>query len=229
MRSGAPLRHAENAIIVFVKYPTPGNVKTRIAADTGPLAASQLYKSCAEHTLRVACGCPGASVCVAYAFMNGGQVNDCVNDLQMRLWLDLIEDMQGCSYLQQAPDSDLGMRMADAICKTLGSGAQKVVFGPALDGGYYLVGMSRFPDKVFEEVQWSTPSVLQQSLDQAHAMGWSCAPVTSLPACQDLDTIWDVRAWMSRNRNHPLCIEFEEVLSSLLTSEQGLEPPCKPV
>ena len=39
----------------------------------------------------------------------------------------------------------------------------------------------------------------------------------------------DVRAWMSRNRNHPLCIEFEEVLSSLLTSEQELEPPCKPV
>ena len=34
--------------------------------------------------------------------------------------------MQGCSYLQQAPDSDLGMRMADAICKTLGSGAKKV-------------------------------------------------------------------------------------------------------
>ena len=34
--------------------------------------------------------------------------------------------MQGCSYLQQALDGDLGMRMADAICKTLESGAQKV-------------------------------------------------------------------------------------------------------
>ena len=56
MRSKAPLRHAERAVVVFVKYPTPGNVKTRVAADTGPLAASQLYKLCAEHTFRVACG-----------------------------------------------------------------------------------------------------------------------------------------------------------------------------
>ena len=34
--------------------------------------------------------------------------------------------VQGCAYLQQALDSDLGMRMTDAICRTLESGAQKV-------------------------------------------------------------------------------------------------------
>ena len=47
----------ERAIIIFVKYPTPGAVKTRLVAGVGPLTSSQLYKACAEHTVRVACRC----------------------------------------------------------------------------------------------------------------------------------------------------------------------------
>ena len=45
------------SVILFVKYPTPGAVKTRLAADIGSLPASQLYRACAEHTLRIACRC----------------------------------------------------------------------------------------------------------------------------------------------------------------------------
>ena len=49
MRSGE-----SGTVIIFVKYPKPGAVKTRLAADVGPAAATQLYKACAEHTLRTA-------------------------------------------------------------------------------------------------------------------------------------------------------------------------------
>ena len=42
---------------------------------------------------------------MAYAFMNGGQVNDCVNDLQMRLWLDPIEDVSPSRLLELADNT----------------------------------------------------------------------------------------------------------------------------
>lgn len=53
---GLTMRSGESGtVIIFVKYPKPGAVKTRLAADVGPVAATQLYKACAEHTVRAAC------------------------------------------------------------------------------------------------------------------------------------------------------------------------------
>ena len=106
---------------------------------------------------------------------------------------------------------------------------RQVVFGPALDGGYYLVGLSQPPGKLFEVgaklstchfsflnitggyhgktevcrcfdicndilqgIHWSTSSVLQNNVSQAHALGVSCT--TALPTLQDLDTI---QVWLT--------------------------------
>ena len=107
-------------IVIFVKYPTPGAVKTRLAADIGPLPASQLYKSCAEHTLKVACRCNplmiasltacsmyvqhcvtglvlcrclGAGITVAYAPVDRNQAGHHTIEQQMRLWLNPMESV----------------------------------------------------------------------------------------------------------------------------------------
>ena len=80
-----------------------------------------------------------------------------------------------------------------------------------------------------QDIQWSTPSVLQQSLDQAHAMGWSCAPVTSLPACQDLDTI-RVRVLLLHCMKACVTLfpfrECSEYVRRDLLSNPSVESPC---
>jgi rSAM/selenodomain-associated transferase 1 len=62
-----------------------------------------------------------------------------------------------------------------------------VVFGPALDGGYYLVGASRQLPNLFAGVTWSSPETLRSHLVVCERHGWS---VATLPTLRDIDT-WD--------------------------------------
>ena len=60
----------------------------------------------------------------------------------------------------------------------------RLVLGPATDGGYYLVGLKRPHARLFEAVRWSTPAVLSTTLERAAEIG---LPVTLLPAWYDID------------------------------------------
>ncbi len=60
----------------------------------------------------------------------------------------------------------------------------RVVLGPAADGGYYLIGLKRFHLRMFEEVDWSTERVFRQSLARAAEIGLE---VATLPAWYDVD------------------------------------------
>jgi rSAM/selenodomain-associated transferase 1 len=60
----------------------------------------------------------------------------------------------------------------------------RVVLGPAADGGYYLIGLKQFHRRLFEEIDWSTERVYRQTLDRAGEIG---LPVVSLPEWYDVD------------------------------------------
>jgi rSAM/selenodomain-associated transferase 1 len=60
----------------------------------------------------------------------------------------------------------------------------RVVLGPAADGGYYLIGLKQFHQRLFEEIDWSTGRVYRQTLDRAGEVG---VPVASLPEWYDVD------------------------------------------
>src|SRR5262249_35390728 len=66
-----------------------------------------------------------------------------------------------------------------------------VVLGPAHDGGYYLMGLNRHRPALFEDIPWSTPSVLASTAERAGALGLS---VHHLAPLRDVDTIEDLRA-----------------------------------
>lgn len=68
------------------------------------------------------------------------------------------------------------------------SGAD-VVFGPALDGGYYLVGMKTYHKTLFEDIPWSTAETLRASIHAAEAAGLR---VQLLPKKRDIDTVDDL-------------------------------------
>lgn len=70
-----------------------------------------------------------------------------------------------------------------------------VVIGPAVDGGYYLLGLNHVSQKPFEEVDWSTERVLGQTVQRCQQSGLSIAPLSTLPKLQDIDTSADLERW----------------------------------
>ncbi|MEW5310807.1 MAG: hypothetical protein WDW38_002568 [Sanguina aurantia] len=65
----------------------------------------------------------------------------------------------------------------------------QVVLGPALDGGYYLLGLKQPHACLFQDMQWSTDSVYSETARRAAAAGLVSAPQTTLPPLQDIDTL----------------------------------------
>ncbi len=71
------------------------------------------------------------------------------------------------------------------------------MLGPAADGGYYLLGLRRAPQGLFEGIAWSTDSVCRRQLDNAARLGLDVAPLGTLPVLRDIDTVQDLGAWLS--------------------------------
>ena len=160
-------------LLVFVKWPEPGFAKTRLIPALGPEAAAAVSRLLAEAAIaatRPRAGEYERLLCFAPASA----------EAQMRRWFP------GESIWPQ-PDGDLGHRMAAAFHEGFARGATRValvgtdipwitadlvarsfeglesadlVLGPAHDGGYYLVALSRAQPELFAGIEWSTPEVL---------------------------------------------------------------------
>jgi uncharacterized protein len=194
---------SEKALIVFVKHPRPGAVKTRLAAGIGAEAAAGLYRALAEHVLEVTT--PSGEY-ERLVFFDPPEAL-----AQMRAWLP------GVRLLAQAGD-DLGARMADAFARAFARGARRVaivgtdapgvsrtmvtealhaldeadvVMGPAADGGYALLAVKEPRPALFAGMAWSTPEVAAQTRARAAAAG---LVLRQLETVRDVDTLEDLRA-----------------------------------
>lgn len=182
------------ALLLFIKNPVPGKVKTRLAATVGPDRALELYLRMLAHTRSTALR-TAASRLVFYSD-----------------FVDEQDDWRRPDFekmLQRG--TDLGLRMHHAIADALQRHSRSVlvggdipglradiieaafdaledadvVIGPAEDGGYYLIGMRAPHPEIFENIHWSTPQVLAQTLERCHMAGCSVRLVDTL---SDVDT-----------------------------------------
>jgi rSAM/selenodomain-associated transferase 1 len=85
----------------------------------------------------------------------------------------------------------------DAV-RALHAPGDRVVLGPAEDGGYYLIGLKRAHARLFEGIAWSTPLVFAQTVERAHEIGLD--PVT-LSSWYDVDDIASLRRLDTELRN----------------------------
>ena len=173
---------------VFAKYWTPGNVKTRLAASIGSKNAANLYREFIRQTLyRLDPLDVQKSI-----WVTPPEKIDAFHSLAPADWN---------VHLQS--DGDLGKRMLGYFQDSFQSvpDRQKVIFvgsdtpdlppslvqsaiaalddhdcviGPSRDGGYYLIGMSRVISELFENVAWSTPDVLPQTLQIVKDISVTC-------------------------------------------------------
>lgn len=193
-----------NILGLFVKYPQPGQVKTRLAERLGPEAATELYAAFVSDLI-------GRFATVAKRRVLG--YSPATNDSR-----DYFKGLAKSRYqLWPQPEGDLGERIVSFFCDQFGSpsdrivligsdsptlpcefverafemlGEADVVLGPATDGGYYLVGIRRRCWPIFEGVAWSTATVLSQTIDRVRQAGASLA---LLPPWYDVDTEADLQ------------------------------------
>lgn len=89
-----------------------------------------------------------------------------------------------CALVVNADSPTLPGILVEQAVAALRQPGDRVVFGPASDGGYYLVGLKRSHARLFEDIVWSTPTVLTQSRERAAEIG---LPVVLLPVWYDVD------------------------------------------
>lgn len=189
-----------NLLVVFIKNPVEGNVKTRLAASVGSTNALLVYKKLLAHTRDVVT-----------------RVN-CDRQLWYSTMIDRRDswsDEQFDKKLQQG--DDLGERMSAAFQEGFEAGYKKMVIigsdcadlaphhiakafdalesndaviGPSKDGGYYLMGLTTFRAELFRDIAWSTPEVYEATTDLFNRLGMSFSTLETL---NDIDTIEDLK------------------------------------
>lgn len=193
---------------VFLKYPVPGQVKTRLAGALGDDAAAAWYREMAALVLE------RTAADEAYRRILFVSPEERI--------LDFVRWLPDETFLPQR-GAELGERMAGAVSQLLGFGGyalligtdvpdiskavivqafdllclHDVVIGPAEDGGYYLIGMKQAHTTLFDGIAWSTPEVLPATLGKIAMLGLSYA---LLPELADIDTIEDYQKWQVRSR-----------------------------
>ncbi len=164
-----------NHLVIFARTPRLGRVKSRLARDIGPLEALVFYRRALDGLLRRLAGdrrwrcwvavTPDADIHAgrlwppaATAIPQGG------GDLGARMGRAMRRLPPGPVVIVGADIPDLGADHIAAAFRALGS--NKAVFGPAFDGGYWLVGQRRRPGplEMFENVRWSTSHALADTL-----------------------------------------------------------------
>jgi uncharacterized protein len=198
-------------IILFVKAPTRGQVKTRLATTLGEDVALGLYRNFGLDILNTL-EQTGPPVRICYD--PPGSLKEVTG------WLG-----SGRQYLPQE-GSDVGERMENAFHQAFSRGFSRAVLigsdipdlppalftdalrslddhdaviGPARDGGYYLLGFRNesFLPAVFRGIPWSTGAVFEQTMAIIDRTG---RRVHVLPVWQDVDTVQDLKDLATRGR-----------------------------
>ncbi|MEO5643850.1 MAG: TIGR04282 family arsenosugar biosynthesis glycosyltransferase [Bacteroidia bacterium] len=199
--------HNDNLLMVFIKNPIEGKVKTRLARTVGNAIALEVYLKLLAYTL---------------------DVTHILNCDKAVFYSDFIEDedvwkKEGFQqHIQNG--NDLGERMQNAFAKAFSRKYKKVliigsdcpelstailnkafeeleandfVIGPTYDGGYYLLGMKTFHPAVFVDKEWSTENVFLDTIIDINKAELSYAV---LPSLSDLDDEKDLKIFAKKLR-----------------------------
>ncbi|QPD05579.1 MAG: hypothetical protein Nkreftii_003353 [Candidatus Nitrospira kreftii] len=206
-RHDAALR---TAVVIFAKAPIPGYVKTRLCPPLTPDEAATLHGSFVLDTLERTKTAAGRLKLSMERYLACAPSSS-------HVFFKIMEERQGVTLIDQVGD-DLGARMHQTVETMFSRGYRRTVLlgtdvptvpleyfkqvltllesydlalGPALDGGYYLIGMNRSIPELFTNIPWSTDQVLRLTQDRAAQLSLKTA---LLQPWRDVDTLADLEA-----------------------------------
>lgn len=182
-----------NALIIFIRNPIRGTVKTRLAQTLGNDKAFDIYKELLEITrqqsIKVNAQC--------YLYYS--------DHIELDAWSET-------TFIKKVQSGiDLGARMANAFNEVLQTHSKAiiigsdcpyitsqiidhsfhllsnndVILGPAIDGGYYLLGMKSTSPSIFESMPWSESNLYEKTIEKLNQLNYT---YTSLIKMEDIDT-----------------------------------------
>lgn len=166
-----------NKLIVFVKNPQAGKVKTRLAKDIGNSEALNIYGLLVKYTKDLVKKLPVKKE-VSYSdeiitddewenelFSKSKQEGEGLGARMKNAFRTGLEDQKFEKVILIGSDcAELTPEILEEAFMVLNK--TDVVIGPALDGGYYLIGMSKFIPALFDGINWSTSQVLDQTIQR---------------------------------------------------------------
>ena len=222
-------------LILFARYPLASKVKTRLIPALGAEGAAALHRRLVLRTLRSADALCRSRDIELEIRVEGG------SEEQWRHWLG-----DGWRFRPQC-SGDLGQRMSNAFedsfregsaatviigsdCPELtpkilaaafdGLSSNDAVFGPATDGGYYLVGLTRQVPELFRGIVWGTEKVLAESLQLFHE-GKGYQP-SLLSPLDDVDRPEDLPGWRRLAEQEESDVRRVSVIIPALNEEQQI-------
>lgn len=201
-----PLRDMKKALILFMRYPEPGQVKTRLASVLGKQRAARVYEKLARTSLGVASDFAASRRDVElFVFFSPRERST-----------EMAERFPGPWHLLPQWGDHLGERMGNAIEQLMGMGFRHIVLagtdlahpavedydaafqrleegriplGPASDGGFYLIGLDRVCRAPFAPPTWGRGKILERTRRLLEAEGLQAV---ELHTKQDVDRAEDL-------------------------------------
>lgn len=191
-------------LIIFTRYPETGLVKTRLIPALGKAGAAKIHKSMTEETVKMALK-TGVELEIHFT---GGDYR------QIHMWLG-----SRLKYRNQEGKT-LGEKLSNSFKQAFSEGLKQVVIigtdcpqitpahikkafsllqnselvlGPALDGGYYLIGLSSVQPELFRKIKWGSSLVYQQTVAAARKLNLKIAELEELA---DIDRPEDLKTWL---------------------------------
>jgi uncharacterized protein len=206
-------KYSKQHLIIFTRYPEPGKTKTRLIPALGSVGAANLQREMTEYTLSHVKQLQASTAISLEVRFAGGNLQ------LMQDWLgsDLVYQLQG--------EGDLGSRMIRSLLNSFQKNAEYVVIigtdcpginpqilttafeqlyvfdlvlGPAVDGGYYLIGLQQPFPELLTNIDWGTSQVLSQTVEIAQKLNLSLA---YLPTLADVDRPEDLPIWEQEIRD----------------------------
>jgi rSAM/selenodomain-associated transferase 1 len=193
----------KNTLIIFLKYPEAGKVKTRLAKDIGNNEAARIYSLMTLNIIESVVAPECYNTIIFY--------DPPEKEQEIKNWV-------GKKEIQYSPQegNTLGDRISNAFKVVFSSGIEKaviigtdcldvssdiinvaihlldeteVVLGPAEDGGYYLLALNKYRPEIFQDIDWSTKHVLEQTVLKIVENKLTYHKLKTL---KDIDTVEDI-------------------------------------
>lgn len=229
----------KRALIVFVKAPMPGEVKTRLIPQLSAEESAGLYR-CFVSDILLSLNHLASTPRLTVAYQPHSKLPD----------LGWLGARNPPDFFRQEGNS-LGERLVHGFGVAFGRGCREVVLigsdaptmpaayidqafaaladadvvlGPALDGGYYLIGLSRPCMKLFENVAWSTDQVFESTVANAQQLNYR---LKTLPPHFDIDTFDDLGTLNDDLARHPdICPQTRRFLQAIMRGKPAAPAPA---
>src|ERR1700733_5317106 len=170
-------------LAVAAKAPQPGKAKTRLHSFLAVEDATELYRCFLKDTLALIDSVPATDAIISYTPEGAERYFEGIAGSHHRLLPqrsvnfgdrlcnvldDLLGEGYGCVAVMDSDSPTLPAEYLGKAFELLRRPGRRVVLGPALDGGYYLIGLNGSQPRLFEDITWSTSRVLAETIERAN-------------------------------------------------------------